>query len=85
MLFISDRDGHNEIYKAISKDTLVGLERSLKIAITKLTNSKEDVYDVLVSPDHNKLAYRVGLGNLMLADVKAGILVNSKVLSLIHI
>ena len=81
LLFISDRDGHNEIYKAISKDTLVGLERSLKIAITKLTNSKEDVYDVLVSPDHNKLAYRVGLGNLMLADVKAGVLVNSKVYS----
>ena len=81
LLFVSDRDGHNEIYKAISKDTLVGLERSLKIAITKLTNSEEDVYDILVSPDHNKLAYRVGLGNLMLADVKAGVLVNSKVYS----
>jgi len=25
ILFISDRDGHNEIYKAVSKDTLVGL------------------------------------------------------------
>ena len=25
----------NEIYKAVSKDTLVGLDRSLKISITK--------------------------------------------------
>ena len=52
LLFVSDRDGHNEIYKAVSHDTLVGLERSLKISIEKLTNSSEDVYNVLVSPDH---------------------------------
>ena len=78
LLFVSDRDGHNEIYKAVSKDTLVGLERSLKISITKLTNSKEDVYDMLVSPDHKKIVYRVGRANLMLADIKDGVISNSK-------
>ena len=81
LLFITDRDGHNEIYKAVSRDTLVGLERSLKISITKLTKSEEDVYDILVSPDHKKIAYRVGRGNLTLADVKAGVISNSKVYS----
>ncbi len=78
LLFVSDRDGHNEIYKAVSKDTLVGLDRSLKISIEKLTNSNEDVYDVLVSPDHKKLVYRVGSANLMLANIKDGVLSNSK-------
>ena len=81
LLFVSDRGGHNEIYKAVSKDTLVGLDRSLKISISKLTKSSEDIYNVLVSPDHKKLAYRVGRGNLMLADIKDGTLSNSKAYS----
>ena len=81
LLFVSDRDGHNEIYKAVSKDTLVGLDRSLKISISKLTKSSEDVYNVLVSPDHKKLVYRVGRGNLMLADIEDGALSNSKAYS----
>jgi C-terminal processing protease CtpA/Prc/Tol biopolymer transport system component len=77
LLFVSDRDGHNEIYKAVSNDSLVGLDRSLKISIEKLTKSNEDVYNVLVSPNHKKLAYRVGIGNLMLADIKDGKIFNS--------
>ena len=81
LLFISDRDGHNEIYKAVSKDTLVGLDRSLTISIKKLTNSNEDVYNVLVSPDHKKLVYRVGRANLMLADISNGVISNSKAYS----
>lgn len=76
VLFISDRDGHNEIYVSRSKDTLVGLERSLKIATKKLTKSKEDVYNLLVSPDHKKIAYQIGRGNLMIADYKKGKITN---------
>lgn len=77
VLFISDRDGHNEIYKAMSKDTLVGLERSLSLKVEKLTKSKEDVYNLLVSPDHKKIAYQVGRGDLMVADIKDGKIKNS--------
>ncbi len=72
VLFISDRDGHNEIYLAISKDTLVGLERSLSLEVKKLTKSKEDVYNIKVSPNHNKIAYQVGRGDLMIADYSDG-------------
>ncbi len=72
VIFISDRDGHNEIYLSRSKDTLVGMERSLKIETKKLTKSKEDVYDLIVSPDHKKVSYRVGRGTLMVADIKEG-------------
>lgn len=76
VLFISDRDGHNEIYVSTSLDTLVGLERSLKIETRKLTKSKEDVYNLLVSPDHKKVSYQVGRGNLMVADYKNGKVTN---------
>ena len=72
VIYISDRDGHNEIYISTSKDTLVGMERSLKIDTKKLTKSKEDVYDLLVSPDHKKIAYRVGRGELIVADILDG-------------
>ena len=81
LLFISDRDGHNEIYMARSKDTLVGLERSLKLEVKKLTSSKEDVYNLLVSPDHKKVAYQIGRGILMVADYKDGKITNGKVFS----
>jgi len=81
LFFISDRDGHNEIYSAISKDTLVGLKRSLSIEVKKLTKSKEDVYDLLVSPNHKKIAYRVGRGDLMVADIKEGKIENPKAYS----
>jgi len=76
VIFISDRDGHNEIYVSTSKDTLVGLERSLKIDTKKLTKSKGDVYNLLVSPDHKKVAYQVGRGSLMVADYKDGKITN---------
>ena len=81
LLFVSDRDGYNEIYKVVSTDTLVGLQRSLKLSVSKVTKSKEDVYDVVVSPDHKKVAYRVGRGVLKIADIKSGKLTNTKVYS----
>jgi len=76
VLFISDRDGHNEIYVAKSKDTLVGLERSLSLEVEKLTKSNEDVYDILVSPDHKKVSYKIGRGTLVVADYTDGKITN---------
>ena len=81
VVFVSDRDGHNEIYSVTSKDTLVGLERSLSLETKKLTKNKEDVFDLVVSPDQKKIAFRVGRGNLMIADIKDGKIVNSKMFS----
>lgn len=72
VIYISDRDGHNEIYSTTSKDTLVGLDRSLSLTTKKLTKSKADVFDLVVSPDQKKIAYRVGRGNLMVASIKDG-------------
>ncbi|MGB1043110.1 MAG: S41 family peptidase [Tenacibaculum sp.] len=81
VVFISDRDKHYELYSAVSADTLVGLDRSLKIKVTKLTSSKEDVDNPKVSPNGKKIAYQVGRGTLMIADVKKGKIENPKVYS----
>ena len=78
VIFSSDRDGVYQLYSAVSTDTLVGLHRSLKTKMTKLTNHKEDVMGALVSPDGKKIAYQVGRGILMIADLKDGKIVKSK-------
>lgn len=81
VVFMSDRNGHYELYSAISTDTLVGLHRSLKTKVTKLTDSKEDVEGALVSPNGKKIAYQIGRGTLMIADVKDGKIENSQIYS----
>ncbi|CAL2105278.1 Tricorn protease homolog [Tenacibaculum sp. 190524A02b] len=78
VLFVSDRDGQFEIYKAFSKDTLVGLHRSLKVTIEKLTSSKKDVEKILIAPNRKKIAYQVGRGTLMIADIEGGKLKNAQ-------
>ena len=81
VVFASDRSGKYELYSVTSTDTLVGLHRSLKTKITKLTTTKEDVYNPKVSPDGKKIAYQLGRGTLMIADIKNGKLKNDKVYS----
>lgn len=78
VVFSSDRDGVYQLYSVISTDTLVGLHRSLKTKVTKLTKSKKDIESSLVSPDGKKIAYQVGRGILMIADLKDGKIVKSK-------
>ncbi|MDE0536235.1 S41 family peptidase [Tenacibaculum sp. L6] len=78
VVFSSDRDGNFELFSAVSTDTLVGLHRSLKTKVAKLTNSKEDVEYSLVSPDGKKIAYQVGRGILMIGDIKKGKITNAK-------
>ncbi|QXP72588.1 PD40 domain-containing protein [Tenacibaculum sp. AHE15PA] len=78
VVFSSDRGGVYQLYSAVSTDTLVGLHRSLKTKVTKLTNHKEDVMGSLVSPDGKKIAYQVGRGILMIADLKDGKIIKAK-------
>ncbi|MDG1529037.1 MAG: S41 family peptidase [Polaribacter sp.] len=70
--FLSDRSGQNELYKVVSTDENVNLSRSLKTKVTKLTKSKIDVFEPLLSPDRKKISYRIGRGQLVIADVKDG-------------
>ncbi|CAA0153797.1 S41 family peptidase [Tenacibaculum maritimum] len=72
VVFLSDREGKFEIYKATSKDTLVDLDRSLKVEVTKLIASHEDVEMIVISPDKKKIAYQVGLGKLFIGTFDKG-------------
>ncbi|PQJ69463.1 S41 family peptidase [Polaribacter butkevichii] len=76
--FLSDRDGQNELYKVVSTDDKVDLSRSLKTKITRLTKSKIDVFEPLVAPNGKKISYRVGRGQLIIADLKDGKIVSPK-------
>jgi C-terminal processing protease CtpA/Prc/Tol biopolymer transport system component len=76
--FLSDRNGQNELYKVVSTDKNVNLSRSLKTKVTKLTKSKIDVFEPLLSPNRKKISYRIGRGQLVIADVKDGKISNVK-------
>ncbi|WP_405606753.1 S41 family peptidase [Polaribacter sp. Asnod1-A03] len=76
--FLSDRSGLNELYKVVSTEDNVNLSRSLKTKVTQLTKSKIDVFEPLVSPNGKKISYRVGRGQLVIADLKEGKLTNIK-------
>ena len=69
-LFLSDRDGQYELYRIESSDREEGdIYRTFERKMTRLTNTKEDEQSFLLSPDHSKLALRVGRGDLVLYDI----------------
>lgn len=76
--FLSDRSGQNELYKVVSTDKKVNLSRSLKTKVTQLTTSKIDVFEPLLSPNREKISYRIGRGQLVIADIKEGKIEKSK-------
>ena len=82
LLFISDRDGNKDIYLASSEDpNKTALFKTLKVRLEKVTDSKGHETSLEVSPDGKKVAYRIGRGQLLVADVdEKGKLSNRKVL-----
>ncbi len=78
-VFLSDRDGMFQLYSVKSADKKVSLHRGLKLTTTKLTNEKEDVESYIVSPDNKKIAYQVGRGKLIIADITDGKIKNKVV------
>ncbi|MDX1332795.1 MAG: MdsD protein, partial [Robiginitalea sp.] len=82
LLFISDRDGNKDIYMARSGDpNKTALFKTLKVSVEKVTDSKGHEMSLKVSPDGKKVAYRVGRGQLLVADVdEKGKLSNRKTL-----
>jgi len=81
LIFVSDREGHNELFLAKSADTAVGLQRSLKLKLKKLTTSVADVSRPLVSPDRKKIGFQIGRGQYVIAYIKDGYLDAPKMMS----
>lgn len=70
LLFISDREGQFEIYATQSNDSKTGdIFRTLSREILKLTDSEQDIANFWLSNSRKKIAYQVGRGKLVTADI----------------
>jgi len=82
LLFVSDRNGTNNIYSVTSGDGKIkNLFATLKHKVTQRTKSKEGNTDLRLSPDKKQVAFTRGNGKLMVAAIaEAGNISNEKVL-----
>ncbi|MFD2631060.1 S41 family peptidase [Idiomarina piscisalsi] len=70
LLFVSDRDGQNDIFAVTSADSEEpNLFKSLKHSVTPVTRTDAQERQPLVSPDGEKVVYREGRGKLIVADI----------------
>ena len=82
LLFVSDREGKNDLYMLSSDDPdQADLFRSLKHKIIAVTSGPEEDTSPTVSPNGKRIAYAQGRGKLITADIStAGVLSNTKIL-----
>lgn len=82
LVFVSDREGQNELFVLSSNsDDEPNLFASLKHNVTKLSSSEEEEFDPVISPDGKRIAFRQDRGRLLVADIaKDGALSNQIVL-----
>lgn len=82
IIYRSDKLNKNDIYIITSADeNETNLFRTLKLNNEFLYCDEEDIYDMVLSNKRNQLAFRVGGGKLIVADIdEKGKIINQKVL-----
>ncbi|MEM7108051.1 MAG: S41 family peptidase [Bacteroidota bacterium] len=81
LLFTSDRNGQYDLYMAKSTDpNKSDIFKTLKFELIRLTQTDENEFSPVMSPDRKKIAFRRGRGKLLVADLEEGKLKNEKVL-----
>jgi C-terminal processing protease CtpA/Prc/Tol biopolymer transport system component len=82
LLFVSDRDGVNNLYAVSSSDeNNKNIFTSLKHKILKLTNSKDGITAPRMAPDNKSIAFNEGNGKLIIAAIsETGKISNEKTL-----
>ncbi|MGC6429449.1 MAG: S41 family peptidase [Jejuia sp.] len=80
VLFISDRDGQKDVYLVKShNENESNLFKTLKHKIERITKTSDDENNLTLSPDGKSIAYNVGRGQLVVANIDAkGKLSNKK-------
>lgn len=72
LVFVSDREGQNDLFLLTSDDTgQASLFSTLKHKVTRLTDSQEEEFEPVISPDGKKIAFRQDRGVLLSADIDA--------------
>lgn len=82
LIFISDRDGQKDMYMVTSDNNKESdLFKTLKHNIERITKTTDDESDLALSPDGKSIAYNVGRGQLVVANInEKGNLSNKKTL-----
>lgn len=81
LVFVSDRDGQNDLYMVVSEDKdQKDLFKTYKRKIVRITNTEAEEQNPVISPDGKRIAYTSG-AKLIVADINdKGSLSNSKTL-----
>lgn len=70
LLFISDRDGNRDIFLARATEGQNGnLYKAFRQEVTPLTRTSAEESNLVLSPDHQKIAFQRGRGQLIVADI----------------
>ena len=82
LVFVSDRNGQSDLYLLKSDDmTQSDLLQTLKHKVIRITNTKENESDPLMSPDGKSVVFKRGRGQLIVSKIDAnGKLSNEKTL-----
>ena len=82
LIFVADKHGQNDMYLVRSADEdQTDLFKSLKHEVVRLTETDGEESNPVISPDLKKVAYVLGRGELVVADISTdGDLSNSKTL-----
>jgi len=72
LVFVSDRDGQNDLYLLKSDDSKKSdLLETLKYKVVRLTNTKEGETDPIISPDGKSMVFKRGRGQLIVSNIDA--------------
>ncbi|RED49245.1 S41 family peptidase [Seonamhaeicola aphaedonensis] len=82
LLFVSDRDGQKDLYLIKSDNANESnLLKTLKYKIERITKTSEDERNLVLSPNRKSIAYNLGRGQLIVAEIDhKGSLSNKKTL-----
>jgi tricorn protease len=72
LVFVSDREGQNDLYLLKSDDSKESdLLKTLKYKVVRLTNTKENEADPIISPNGKLIVFKKGRGQLIVSKIDA--------------